>query len=100
MLYQWVTYDVLGNAQDGYEVNDVYPTDTTIELASEDDDEAILSGLIAAGALIPNVKRSDVDIDGNDGLLYLNEASDGYPLGELRACPDCGRASSPNKAVR
>ena len=53
------TYDVWGNAEDGYEVNDVY-FNSTVELEDTDflDDEHLYWALIRLGVLEPNSEVS------------------------------------------
>jgi hypothetical protein len=91
--WQVSTYDVWGNARDGYEVNDVYRHGTIeieipIELNNADipahrffsahpTDKQIREAL--------NIKsRVRLEIDGDDCYITVNSASTGYPLGELR----------------
>lgn len=85
------TYDVWGNAKDGYEVNDSYRQgEVQLELkvlryntafpgsefeAAEPTDRQI------AGVF--GVRASSVETDGDDRTIYVNRAKDGYPIGEL-----------------
>lgn len=77
------TYDVWGDAEDGYEVNNVY-FNSTIELEDTDllDDEHLYWALIRLGVLVPN---SEVSLNWQDeNLCYVNGSTDGKPLGEIR----------------
>ena len=86
------TYDVLGNATDGYEVNDRCCVASTHEL---DEHETICNpgtpnefsswfpndaDIIDALGLIVN---PEIDIEGDDDVIYVKLSEDGYPLGEL-----------------
>lgn len=76
--------DVWGNAEDGYEVNDVYPSRGTIELPADATDAQIVAALQAAHfASRADIDLSLVEIDGEPGYtLYLSY--DGRPEFELR----------------
>jgi hypothetical protein len=43
--YQVITYDVWGNAREGFEVNAAYTTDTYIEVSESTSDRAIIAVL-------------------------------------------------------
>lgn len=87
--YDVHTYDVWGNAKDGYNVNDVYPRSATIELADDAEDADIIRALKNAGILRSKARYSSFDIDGETGYtLYVNYSPTSYPLCELRAQPE------------
>lgn len=84
------TYDVWGNRQDGYDVNDRYchSRDTRINCKVETHNPGTpqqfdtctpsdwqLKQLFGVGCAI--------DTDGDDVTIYVNRASDSYPIGEL-----------------
>lgn len=105
------TYDVLGNARDGYEVNDVFTrtrdywvqVEVTLNnvprhpgasdqyrtwpacgsFSVDVNFSATLTDkqLREALGIGPRVK---IDIDGDDVTYYVNRARDGYPLGEVK----------------
>lgn len=86
------TYDVWGNARDGYEVNDRRCLDRACELVlpltmhnvgqpSEFGSAAPTNRqLREAFGLDPRVK---IDVDGDDLAIYVSRARDGYPIGEM-----------------
>lgn len=77
------TYDVWGNAEDGFDVNNVY-FNSTEELEDTDllDDEHLYWALIRLGVLVPDSK---VSLNWQDeDLCYINDSTDGKPLGEIR----------------
>ncbi len=81
--YNLHLYDVWGNADDGYEVNDVYPSHTSIELAEGFTDEDVKSALREACGCQTN--RVTIEDSGAEDCIYINSSEDGKPLGELRA---------------
>ena len=83
ILAKIYTYDVWGNAEDGWEVNNVY-FNSTIEFEDTDllDDEHLYWALIRLGVLAPDSKAS-LDWQDED-LCYVNSSTDGKPLGEVR----------------
>jgi hypothetical protein len=50
--YRVYTYDVWGNEEDGYEVNDVFRTSETVELDSKGTIQQDIEELIEQGILI------------------------------------------------
>lgn len=87
------TYDVWGNSEEGYEVNDrfckhrEYPLALEVEVynvgtpqefeGASPTDEQIKEILSITG-------WTEIDVDGDDLSLYVSSADDGCPLGELR----------------
>ncbi len=84
------TYDVWGNREDGFEVNDrrclsrAYPIrckvqtfniGTPNEFTSASPSDYQLQQVFGV--------RCALDTDGDDLTIYVNRASDSYPLGEL-----------------
>jgi hypothetical protein len=77
--YRLYTYDVWGNARDGFEVNDVYATSTHIELMEESTDYQINRLLGGRG----------IKWEGEYGYtLYGKNKRNGRPIAELRALPN------------
>jgi hypothetical protein len=84
------SYDVWGNARDGYEVNDVYRgSEVTIrckvEINNADTPQEFLSAYPSNTQIRAalNLRRFKLELDGDDISIYVNRARDGYPLGEL-----------------
>ena len=84
------TYDVWGNAKDGYEVNDsfragsvsfrlpvqTHNAGTPMEFNSASPSDSQLRAAFG-------VSRIQIETDGDDLTVYVNRARDSYPLGEL-----------------
>lgn len=75
------TYDVWGNARDGYEVNDrskfgTYDVDPSVAT----DDKATIRFLKEIGLLKAGVQARSLEFDGDDKNIYVNASRDGYPL--------------------
>lgn len=92
--YEIVDYfDVWGNPEDGFEVNDLSRTGEIVTIddsASEDD---VIDGLIRVGYLRPDAKgRVSVDLWG-DGYIELVEDETGMPIGRLEAVRASRRSS-------
>jgi len=84
MRYEWIDYDVWGNDDDGYTVNDTHRTGRYVELLADVTDADAIEALIAGGFL-SEAARGSVTVDGEDGYsLYFTEPRNGYHLGELR----------------
>lgn len=79
------TYDVWGNAKDGYDVNDVYPSCGTVELSDDCTDADIIRACKSIGAIRRNFHIDSFRIDGEIGYsMYVNHQLTGYPVCELR----------------
>ena len=77
------SYDVLGNARDGYEVNDRARI-ATIEIRKKFDTDAYVLRLAKMARLLKStVRLSQIAIDGDDMTAYIEDRKDGYPIGEL-----------------
>ena len=72
--YTLYTYDVWGNARDGFEVNNRYHRADDIELPECPSDKDIRKAL--------GIKVA-IETDGDDMTIYVNRASNGKPLCEL-----------------
>jgi hypothetical protein len=85
------SYDVWGNARDGYEVNDRscfdrdYPMTLKVETANPDSSQAFDFSYPTDKQIRKALELTKVqlDIDGDDMTIYVNRSRDGYPLGEL-----------------
>lgn len=79
------SYDVWGNEDDGYEVNDRFPHGV-IELPANPTDEQITKALNKNFFAKPQ-RSSTLEFDGDDMVIYVNRARDGYPICELDLIP-------------
>lgn len=89
--WEIATYDVWGNARDGYDVNDVYRQGTvTLVLAVETANEGTGYVFEYASPTDRQLRRVfglgkvQIDTDGDDLIIYVNRERDSYPIGELR----------------
>ena len=85
-FYRVFSYDVWGNEEDGWEVNDVWKTWHTVELSPECTDDEVIEELIACGYADPELKKSGIETDGDDQYITV-ELPNGYPFCELRMEP-------------
>lgn len=85
MKYTVHSLDVWGNARDGFDVNDVYPSHATIELPDEIvPDAQIIKALKDIGDIRPRIRASSIEIEGEQGYsLYVSYRN--RPEYELRA---------------
>ncbi|MCI0560272.1 MAG: hypothetical protein MN733_17435 [Nitrososphaera sp.] len=82
--FEVVEYDVWGNEEDGYVVNDVFRTGNHISLNEcELESDVLLADALTEG-LICFRKASDLRFGGDSSVIYVNEAYTGKPLFELR----------------
>ena len=91
-MWQYATYDVWGNARDGFDVNDVYRRREPITLML--DVETFNAGTPQEfqGATptdrqirrVFGLGRIQIDTDGDDMFITVNRERDGYPIGELQ----------------
>ena len=88
MKFEIINYDVWGNSQDGFEVNNAYSTGIFVDINKNDSDKTILKKLKEVGFLKKTAKYICFEIEGElDFSLYINHVTikDGvYPLCELR----------------
>lgn len=71
--YRAWTYDLWGNDEDGYWVNDRYDTGEIYELDDTWNDKQIIKALRKQGCLKKGVHSSSIEIDGEFGyILYFN----------------------------
>ena len=88
MKFELINYDVWGNSQDGFSVNNAYSTGIFINIEVFDTDKTILKKLKEVGFLKKTAKYNCFVIDGeSEYSLYINHVTikDGvYPFCELR----------------
>lgn len=87
------TYDVWGNARDGYEVNDRFNEgrDVPIRLRVETFNAGTPQAFDAAYPSNRQIKavlgltndNQAIETDGDDLAIYISRKRDGYPIGEL-----------------
>ena len=86
------SYDVWGNAKDGYEVNDKscfdweYPIKLKVEKNNPNSPQEFLSAYPSDKQIRQAFGCNHayrLDLDGDDMTIYVNRSRDGYPLGEL-----------------
>ncbi len=87
--WQVVNYDVWGNDDDGYEVNDLYPGSRF----SVADGQNVLAAAIEAGELDADWDER-LEVDNNvysETSIYLNVKANGKPAGEFRKVDSAGQ---------
>ena len=84
------TYDVWGNARDGFDVNDRYRHgEVTIRVKAEVNNPGTPQEFESAYPSDSQIRRAlglgryRLDLYGDDLSIYVNRASNGYPEGEL-----------------
>ena len=84
------SYDVWGNARDGYEVNDSFRDgEVTIRLKVEVNNAGMPGEFLSATPSDSQIRRAmglrrfRLDTDGDDTTIYVNRQRDGYPCGEM-----------------
>lgn len=89
-VWEITTYDVWGNADDGFEVNDVYRHgNTEIACKVEVNNQGTPQEFKSACPTDSQIREvfginCRIDTDGDDMVIYINRARDSYPIGELR----------------
>lgn len=79
------SYDVWGNARDGFEVNDRRDEGrATITLRTWENDKALFKIFKRMLGLKAGLHLSSFDIDGDDTVVYYNLAKNSYPVGEVQ----------------
>jgi len=77
--YRLWSYDVWGNADDGYEVNDQINygiVEIEEDIPSDEDIVEALRGFY----LKDDITVDDVEIDGDGQSIYVHDAEDGRPI--------------------
>ena len=85
------TYDVWGNSKDGYDVNDSFVVDRnySMTLAVTVNNQGTPQEFLSASPSNRQIRKAldlrsiQLDLDGDDLIIYVNRASNGYPCGEL-----------------
>jgi hypothetical protein len=83
-VWRIYTYDVWGNANDGYEVNDVFRTSDIVEVASNADTATILAALDAANLIDAGYSELFTIDESNEDTIYFERSNDGKPVAEIR----------------
>lgn len=84
------TYDVWGNAKDGYDVNDTSRAGTVeLRIPQTRHNAGTAQEFISASPTDRQIKRSfgtsaRIETDGDDLHITVNRTRDGYPIGEMR----------------
>jgi hypothetical protein len=80
------TYDVWGNARDGYEVNDRHGLrrDVTISHQTFNSDSALKKWIKTNFHFKRNVRLSSIHLDGDERTVYITGGRDEYPIGEIQ----------------
>lgn len=87
--WEIATYDVWGNAKDGYEVNDVYRRgEVDLTLTVTVNNERTPAEFRSAYPTDKQLRqvfgvRCQIETEGDDLTVYVNRARDGYQIGEL-----------------
>jgi hypothetical protein len=84
MEYEVISYDVWGNARDGFDVNDSRRTGVVVTIEDTDTDATINRKLGRAGI----TGAQGVRWDGDEYALYGEYKRNGRPAAELRAVID------------
>jgi hypothetical protein len=84
-VYDVHPLDVWGNRKEGFEVNDVYPSQGTVTLHEDMTHDEIVRALKREGFIDRHVRTARVGIDGEIGYtLYLRDEKLSKPAYELR----------------
>lgn len=86
MTYELIDYDVWGNEEEGFWVNQAFHTGQHVEVPEGATDAQLVAILVDEGHLKSNVTAADIEVDGEEGHhFYFNDAKNGEPLFELQA---------------
>ena len=78
--------DVWGNAREGFDVNDVYPSRGRVSIPDDATDAEVIQALKREGFIDSKIRFKSVTVDGENGeTLYIGESRTGKPVYELRA---------------
>ena len=88
MKYRLYTYELLGNEENGYEVNDIFASEIAIDIGPDDYDETIIKKARAAMTVQQRKRRyrsKDFRIEGRDTAeCFIWIIYKGVPFCELR----------------
>jgi len=83
----WVilSYDVWGNEEDGFEINDTFSVGS-LELEDDEqyDDSVLVEKLIEAELLAEDARPEDFAFDGDEFHVFIADADTGRPIFGLR----------------
>lgn len=103
-VWELWNYDVWGNADDGYQVNDrnCFDSEYPISLKTVLNNAGTEREFVSAYPSDYQIKKAfgvscKIDLDGDDTTTYVNRASDGYPIGEMFC--QSHKSLSPVKAI-
>ena len=87
-IYEIISYDVLGNEKDGFEVNDARHTGVFVSLTKDASDEQIIRALKNEGYIKRNCRFATFEMDHSFGeppqCIYVEIKKTGAPFCELR----------------
>ena len=80
-----ISYDVWGNAKDGYEVNQASYWHRNVDFDGDwENDREILKFLKDMDYLAKHVRYCDIEVEDSYNAVYLYRKRDYYPLGEVQ----------------
>jgi hypothetical protein len=79
IAWKWVTYDVWGNSDDGWEVNAAYDTSVVYRLPQGVDDKTILKTVWE-----DDFNEVEIESYSTEDTVYFVSKRDRLPLGEIR----------------
>ena len=89
-VWELRSYDVWGNAKDGYEVNDtsVFDREYQLDIPIEVNNAGKPGEFLSAYPTDRQIRaafgvRCQIDLDGDDTTIYINRRRDSYPIGEM-----------------
>ena len=83
MKYEYISYDVWGNENDGYEVNQAFHTGESVDIDPYLSDNDLLNQLASQGFILEGIDYDQVSIDGEPEFSLYFEYK-GRPEFELR----------------
>ena len=87
--YQLINYDVWGNEDNGFDVNDKFPSGQYVEIPEGASDDEIVRILKNEDIIKKTVRAKSIEIDGEQGYdLYFSYGPTGRPEFELSAVED------------
>ena len=86
MRYRLINYDVWGNQNDGFEINNQFYTNDYVEIPKGASDAEIISILKDEGIIKKGARKESIEIEGDEGYtLRFTHRPTGRPEFELRA---------------